>query len=103
MNNPNYNRRPDPRETRDVSMGQDASRPPVSQEEMIRRERMKRERAKREMMRRRRAADVRALMIVAVIFGLIAVCNLFQFNRPTESEVEKRKLAEFPRLTFSSL
>ena len=102
-NNPNYNRRPDPRAARNVSMGQDASRPPVSQEEMIRRERMKRERAKREMMRRRRAADVRALMIVAVIFGLIAVCNLFQFNRPTESEVEKRKLAEFPRLTFSSL
>ena len=55
------------------------------------------------MIRRRKRADFICLAVVAAVFGLIAVLNMFQFNRPTESEVEKRKLAEFPRLTFESL
>ncbi len=78
-------------------------RPVMTPEERLRREKIKRERIKREIIRRRKQADFRCLVTVAVIFGLIAVFNIFQFNRPTESEVEKRKLAEFPKFTFSSL
>ncbi len=104
MDNFNNNRRPDPRIGHtDGSNGQNSSvRPVMTPEEKLRRERLKRERIKREIIRRRKKADRRCLAVVAVVFGLIAVFNMFQFNRPTESEVEKRKLAEFPRLTFDS-
>lgn len=68
-------------------------RPPLSREEHIRRVRM---------MKRRRA-DVRCLLIMGTVFFLAVFLNMFQFNRPTESEVEKRKLAAFPEFSFASL
>lgn len=43
------------------------------------------------------------IIICAVIFFAVSFVNIFQFNRPTESEVEKRKLAEFPKFSFSAL
>lgn len=61
------------------------------------------ERAKRERLRRWKRADVRCIVICAVVLFVVSLVNIFQFNRPTESEVEKRKLAEFPKFSFSSL
>ncbi len=105
VNNNFGNRHQDPRRgqsyVNDRQSG--AYRPQLSPEEKARREKIKRERIRREIIRRRKQADFRCLVVVAVIFGLIAFFNIFQFNRPTESEVEKRKLAEFPHLTFESL
>jgi len=60
------------------------------------------DRAKRERLRRWRRTDVRCIVICAVIFFAVSAVNIFQFNRPTESEVEKRKLAEFPDFSFAS-
>lgn len=60
------------------------------------------ERAKRERLRRWRRADVRCIVVCAVVLFVISLVNIFQFNRPTESEVEKRKLAEFPEFSFAS-
>ncbi|MBR6807757.1 MAG: hypothetical protein IKM46_05165 [Clostridia bacterium] len=57
---------------------------------------------KRERMRKKRRADVICIFIMGVFFSLIVILNLFQFNRPTESEVERRKLAEFPKFSLSS-
>ena len=65
-------------------------------------EQKKRDLMRRAEIRRRRTADRRSIIIVGAVFAVIAVLNLFQFNRPTESEVEKRKLAEFPSFTLSS-
>ena len=104
MNN-NFNRRPAPRGGQPAG-GNDHTMPSrlqLTPEERARRERIKRERVRREIIRRRKRADLFCLVTVAVIFGLIAVFNMFQLDRPTESEVEKRKLAEFPRLTLESL
>ena len=61
------------------------------------------EREKRERMRKRRRTDVICIIICAVILFTVSFVNIFQFNRPTQSEVEKRKLAEFPKFSFSSL
>ena len=68
-----------------------------------RNEMMRIERAKRERLRRWRKTDVRCILICAAVLFLISLVNIFQFNRPTESEVEKRKLAEFPEFSFASL
>ena len=68
-----------------------------------RNEMMRIERAKRERLRRWRKTDVRCILICAAVLFLISLVNIFQFNRPTESEVEKRKLAEFPEFSFTSL
>lgn len=61
------------------------------------------EREKRERMRKRRRTDVICIIICAVILFTVSFVNIFQVNRPTQSEVEKRKLAEFPKFSFSSL
>ena len=61
------------------------------------------EREKRERMMKRRRTDVICIIFCAVILFTVSFVNIFQFNRPTESEVEKRKLAEFPKFSFSSL
>lgn len=53
--------------------------------------------------RQRRRTDVRCLIIVGAVFFIAVFINMFQFNRPTESEVEKRKLAEFPTFSISAL
>lgn len=71
--------------------------------EMRRRVLQKIEAERREKMLKRRRADIICIAVMGSLFALIVIMNLFQFNRPTESEVEKRKLAAFPRLTFSSL
>ena len=71
----------------------------MSREARIRRE----ERMKRVRMMKRRRADMLCLLIVGGVFFLVSFVNIFQFNRPTESQVEKRKLAEFPTFTFASL
>lgn len=57
---------------------------------------------KRQRMKKRRRADIICILIMGVFFSVVVILNLFQFNRPTESEVERRKLAEFPKLTLSS-
>lgn len=43
------------------------------------------------------------LSVTAVMFGTVVVLNLFQVNRPTVSEVEKRELASFPKFSFDAL
>ena len=53
--------------------------------------------------RRNRQTDVICISIAAIVFGIFTILNMFQFNRPTKSEVEKRELARFPKLTWSSL
>ena len=47
--------------------------------------------------------DVICAAVVIALFGGVAVFNLFQPNRPTVSESEKRTLAEIPTLTWQSL
>ena len=106
MNNRNHNRMQnggmpiDPR-----VQAEHIARQRHQQEMMRRREIMRRQEMirRREMMLRRKRADVRCILVVCVIFAVIVAANLFRFDRPTESAVEKRKLAEFPKLTFSSL
>ncbi len=78
--------------------GNESSTSVTGREQMIRREL-----ARRERVRRRRRADRISLAVVAVLFGIVSLLNLIQFNRPTESEVEKRKLASFPEFSFASL
>ena len=72
-------------------------------EVMRRREIARREQKKKEIIRRRKRADIISLAIVGVLFAVVVLLNAFQFNRPTESEVEKRKLAEFPKFSLSAL
>ncbi len=69
----------------------------------VRLEAEKLRRRKQEIMRRRRRADFISLTIMGSVFAAVVLLNLFQFNRPTESEVEKRKLASFPTLTYEAL
>ncbi len=50
-----------------------------------------------------RIANRICLCSVAVLFFAIAALNLFQFDRPTVSQAEKRELARFPDFSFSAL
>lgn len=43
------------------------------------------------------------LTVIAVVFFAVAALNLFQFNRPTVSESEKRTLTPMPEFTFKGL
>ena len=47
--------------------------------------------------------DIVCLCLVGAVFGGAALWNLVQPNRPTVSEMEKRRLAAMPELTVSSL
>ena len=47
--------------------------------------------------------DIVCLCAVGAVFGGLALWNAVQPNRPTESMSEKRKLAEMPRFTVTSL
>lgn len=59
--------------------------------------------ARRARARKRRRTDIRCVAICAAVLFGVSIVNIFQFNRPTESEVEKRRLAEFPKFSLSSL
>lgn len=50
-----------------------------------------------------KVVDIVCVCLVGVLFGSIALLNLIQPNRPTESEMEKRPLAEFPEFSVESL
>lgn len=50
-----------------------------------------------------KAVDVVCLGLVAAMFGTVAVLNLFQPNRPTESEMEQRTLAKMPEFSLKAL
>ena len=47
--------------------------------------------------------DKITLVLVAVLFGLVTGANLFQPNRPTESELEQRVLAKVPAFSLTAL
>lgn len=47
--------------------------------------------------------DKITLVLVAVLFGLVTGANLFQPNRPTESELEQRTLAKVPAFSLTAL
>ncbi|MCQ2456320.1 MAG: DHHW family protein [Clostridia bacterium] len=71
---------------------------------MDNRQRLIRQNYERRMRaRKNRQTDVICISVAAIVFGIFVILNLFQFNRPTKSEVEKRELARFPKLTWSSL
>ncbi len=74
------------------------SMPPEVRQRII----LKIQEEKRQRMRKRRRADIICILIMGIFFSVVVIMNLFQFNRPTESEVERRKLAEFPKMTLSS-
>ncbi len=59
--------------------------------------------ARRARARKRRRTDIRCVAICAAVLFGVSIVNIFQFNRPTESEVEKRRLAEFPKFSLASL
>lgn len=50
-----------------------------------------------------KAVDIVCLSLVAALFGSVALLNLIQPDRPTESAMEQRKLAEMPVLTPETL
>lgn len=50
-----------------------------------------------------KAVDVVCLCVVAALFGTVAVLNLIQPNRPTESAMEQRTLAKMPAFSLESL
>ena len=47
--------------------------------------------------------EIPCLILLAVIFFSVTAANMFQTNRPTISEQEKRNLTEFPALSVSSV
>ena len=47
--------------------------------------------------------DIICLSVTAILFGGCALWNLFQTDRPTFSESEKRELASMPKFSISSL
>ncbi len=55
------------------------------------------------MNMKRKIVDIVCVCIVAVLFGGIAFFNIFQTNRPTVSEAEKRSLTPMPEFTFEAL
>ena len=48
-----------------------------------------------------KVVDIVCLSLAAAMFGSVALLNLVQPNRPTESAMEKRKLAEMPAFSLS--
>ncbi|MBQ4354021.1 MAG: hypothetical protein IJC71_03915 [Clostridia bacterium] len=52
---------------------------------------------------KQKIVDIVCLCLVGAVFGSVVLLNLIQPNRPTESELEQRKLAEMPAFTLSSL
>ncbi len=75
------------------------SAPVPTQDEIIRR----RNAQKKRIARKRLKTDKMCLWFVGILFGVISLANIFQFNRPTVSEVEKRELKQIMPATFSSL
>lgn len=71
--------------------------------DMLRTQRERAARARHMRKLKRRRADIRCCAVCATALFAISLVNLFQFNRPTESELEKRRLAEFPSFSLSSL
>ncbi len=63
----------------------------------------RRQAAKLERRRKQKRADTVCITAAACIFGAAVLANLFQFNRPTVSEVERRELARFPDFSVESL
>ena len=47
--------------------------------------------------------DIVCLCIIGAVFGSVAVLNLIQPNRPTESVTEQRNLAEMPEFSVEAL
>lgn len=59
--------------------------------------------SRKKVARKHRRTDVNCILIAAVFFFILVFANLFNFNRPEESVVEKRKLAPFPEFSFANL
>lgn len=55
------------------------------------------------MNKKKKIIDIVCVSLVAVLFGGVAVLNIAQKDRPTESESEKRTLAKMPEFTFEAL
>lgn len=53
--------------------------------------------------RKKYITDIVCASLVIGLFGIIAVFNLFQQNRPTVSEAENRTLAKKPELTWNNV
>lgn len=51
----------------------------------------------------RKIVDVISLVLIAIAFFAMAALNIFQTDRPTESLLEQRKLAEIPELSFDGI
>ena len=47
--------------------------------------------------------DIIVLSLVAVAFFAVAALNIYQPDRPTESQTEQRTLAKFPKFSFATL
>lgn len=60
-------------------------------------------RERRVRARRRRRADRICVALCATVLFSVSIINAFQPNRPTQSQVEKRNLASFPKFSLSSL
>lgn len=58
---------------------------------------------RRARARRRRRTDVICIAVCAAVLFTVSAVNIFQPNRPTQSQVEKRDLASFPTLSLQSL
>lgn len=55
------------------------------------------------MKKRNKVVDIVCVSLVALVFGSVAVLNIIQKDRPTESVAEKRKLAEMPEFSWQTL
>ena len=55
------------------------------------------------MKMKNKVVDLVCLCVVAVMFGSVALLNLIQPNRPTESAMEQRTLAVMPEFSLTSL
>lgn len=55
------------------------------------------------MKKRNKVVDIACVSLVALVFGSVAVLNIIQKDRPTESVAEKRKLAEMPEFSWQTL
>lgn len=53
--------------------------------------------------KRNKVVDIICVSLVALIFGSIALLNIIQKDRPTESLAENRKLAEMPEFSWQTL
>ena len=55
------------------------------------------------MNKNKKIIDIVCVSLVAVLFGGVAILNIAQKDRPTESESEKRTLAKMPEFTWEAL